>query len=208
MDFEEQLQEQLAEQQEALTGVRELLAADPSSEMAALLAELQEGWFFFFWLRLVLMTAYSAQGDRTASLLWPWAHHICPCMPHPLPGMRETEAALLGLKRQRLLQELDALHGGSNQQQQQGEQGGPPPDTAALAASEPAAHLRPGAVCVFRQTDGRHYFGRVLESQGGLVSLQPLFPTRQAEHALYRAVVAWPFNRQAMTAMQWQCSHS
>lgn len=102
--------------------------------------------------------------------------------------MRETEAALLGLKRQRLLQEVDALHGGSNQQQQ-GEQGGQPPDTAALAASaatEPAAHLRPGAICVFRQTDGRHYFGRVLESQGDSVSLQPLLPTRQAGHALCR----------------------
>lgn len=44
MDLEEQLAEQLAEQQEALAGVRELLEADPGSqETAALLDELQEG---------------------------------------------------------------------------------------------------------------------------------------------------------------------
>ncbi|PRW59634.1 zinc finger CCCH domain-containing 18 [Chlorella sorokiniana] len=141
MDLEEQLQEQLAEQQEALAGVKELLEADPGSEeTAALLSELQD-------------------------------------------GIRDTEAALLGLKRQRLLQELDALHGGGDQQHQ-GAQDGTEGNSAAQAPAVTApraglaTHLQPSAICIFRQTDGRHYFGRVLESAGESVSLQPLLPTR------------------------------
>ena len=44
MDLEAQLAEQLAEQQEALQGVQQLLEADPGSEeTAALLEELQAG---------------------------------------------------------------------------------------------------------------------------------------------------------------------
>lgn len=43
-DLEQELQQQLEEQQEALGGVRELLAADPgSAETAALLEELEVG---------------------------------------------------------------------------------------------------------------------------------------------------------------------
>ena len=102
-----------------------------------------------------------------------------------LAGIRDTEAALLGLKRQRLLQELDALHGGSDHQLElQGEQAGQAVTAVEAAAaagvgSRPAAQLQPGATCIFRQTDGRHYWGRVLESAGDSVSVQPLFPTRQ-----------------------------
>ena len=178
MDLEEQLQEQLAEQQEALAGVKELLEADPDSEeMAALLDELQTGVCLF----------HSPAAQRR---LHPALHCGYQTAPSPtagtLVGIRDTEAALLGLKRQRLLQELDALHGGSDQQLElQGEQAGQAATAAEAAAAAaagagtgPAAHLQPGATCIFRQTDGRHYWGRVLESAGDSVSVQPLFPTR------------------------------
>lgn len=107
----------------------------------------------------------------------------CPCSTLLQEGIKETEAALLGLKRQRLLLELDALHEGGAQQQQQQQQSpaddgaGSGAPTAAAAAAAP--HLQPGSAAVFRHTDGRFYYGRV-QSLGSdsVARLQWLFPTR------------------------------
>ncbi len=141
-ELEAELQAQLAEQQEALEGVRQLLAADPdSAETAELLAELQA-------------------------------------------GIAETESALLDLKRQRLLEELDAMHGGASTEQPPQQQQGWPPDhlpvqQQADGGESPAgSSLQPGSTCVFRHTDGRWYYGAVEGSSNGSLQLRFAFPTR------------------------------
>ena len=136
-NIEAELQAQLDEQNEALEGVRELVALDPSSaEAASLLAELME-------------------------------------------GIRDTEEALFGLKRQRLLSELDAMQGSSDaavpQQQQEAD---PRAGSGGGAATVPSGRHEPGTCCVFRHTDGRHYFARVLRTEGATVWLQFAHPTR------------------------------
>ncbi|KAL4422140.1 hypothetical protein ABPG77_006829 [Micractinium sp. CCAP 211/92] len=141
-ELEAELQAQLAEQQEALEGVRQLLAADPdSAETAELLAELQA-------------------------------------------GIAETESTLLDLKRQRLLEELDAMHGGASTEQPPQQQQGWPPDhlpvqQQADGGESPAgSSLQPGSTCVFRHTDGRWYYGAVEGSSNGSLQLRFAFPTR------------------------------
>lgn len=98
---------------------------------------------------------------------------------------KETEAALVQLKRERLLRQLDAMgaagggagapgQGPEEEQQQQEE-----PPTAPAADG-----WQPGQRCVFRQADGRFYFGVVLERAegggggGGAVALRFATPTR------------------------------
>lgn len=144
-ELEAELQAQLAEQQEALEGVHQLLAADPgSAEMAELLAELQA-------------------------------------------GIAETESALLGLKRQRLLAELDAMHGGAPdeqpQQQEQQQQGWLPDQHGGQQQAEggggqPGNGLQPGGMCVFRHMDGRWYHAAVEGGSGGTLQLRFARPTR------------------------------
>ncbi|KAL4458446.1 hypothetical protein ABPG75_013311 [Micractinium tetrahymenae] len=143
-ELEAELQAQLAEQQEALEGVRQLLAADPDcAETADLLAELQT-------------------------------------------GIAETESALLGLKRQRLLAELDAMHGGEEgeQQQQQGQQQGWPAEQqggqqqADDGGTKAGSSLEPGSTCLFRHTDGRWYHGIVESGSNGTMQLRFARPTR------------------------------
>ena len=139
--LEAELHVQLDEQNEALEGVRQLVALDPSAAEAASLLE-----------------------ELTA-------------------GIRDTEEALFGLKRQRLLSELDAMQGGGNdaaaQQQEQQQEPDPRAGSASGgAATGPSAQPEPGACCVFRHTDGRHYFGRVLQAEGTTVWVQLAHPTR------------------------------
>lgn len=130
-DFEAELQQQLTEQEEAVVGVQQLLAAEPAStELAELLSELQA-------------------------------------------ARQATEESLLGLKRQRLLGELDALHGGGDAQEQGQQQAG------GGGGGDSAPGLPPGGACIFRHTDGRHYFGRVLPgSTAAATQLEFMFPTR------------------------------
>ncbi|KAI3435825.1 hypothetical protein D9Q98_001883 [Chlorella vulgaris] len=105
-------------------------------------------------------------------------------------GIASTEDALLGLKRQRLLAELDTLHSGKTgeqAQQQQQQQHHPGEDGGANGGGQGGAAdlLPPSSTCIFRHTDGRHYLGRVLPgsnasgSGSGTARVRFLHPTRQ-----------------------------
>ena len=99
-------------------------------------------------------------------------------------GIRDTEEGLFGLKRQRLLSQLDAMQASGDAaaaQQKEQQQEGPDPRGGSVgggAATGPSASHEPGTCCVFRHTDGRHYFGRVLEAGGTTVWVQFAHPTR------------------------------
>jgi hypothetical protein len=120
------------------------------------------------------------EGVRQLVTLDPSAAEAASLLEELTAGIRDTEEALFGLKRQRLLSELDAMQGDGNaataQQQQE-----PDPRAGSAgggAATGPRARPEPGACCVFRHTDGRHYFGRVLETEGTTVWVQLAHPTR------------------------------
>jgi hypothetical protein len=140
--LEAELQQQLAEQQAALEGMQQLLAADPgSAEVVELAAELRE-------------------------------------------GVAATEEALLGLKRQRLLAEIDALQGGV--EAQQGMQQLQDQLEVVHGTQQGPGMLAPGTLCIFRYSDGRHYFGRLLSIDGraGTMQMEFVHPTRQASGTL------------------------
>jgi hypothetical protein len=88
-------------------------------------------------------------------------------------AVQEMEQALLQLKRDRLLRQLDAMTGSSTAAAEH---------PSSEPAAEPPAAWESGQQCVFRSTDGRFYLGSIDRLDGETAHLRFAIPTRCGWH--------------------------